>query len=194
MRKKSHVLLSVYLINSLDSNMLQIHRKAFIMGSILPDCKPSFVTTKHNVEETFDKLCIFINNLANYSVSSKKFSTSYCRKLGEVAHYVADYFTFPHNKVFNGTIKEHCLYEKKLKVALNEYINSDEIYINKNIISGFKTAGELCDYIIDLHSDYLKCNNSVESDCRYIVTLCHIVVEGIIHLSEENSKKHTIYI
>lgn len=186
MRKKSHVLLSVYLVNALDSNMLQTHRRAFIMGSVLPDCKPSFVTTKHNVEETFDKLCEFVDMLSLYSLYSNKFSTSYYRKLGEVTHYIADYFTYPHNKIFNGTIKDHCLYEKKLKYALNEYICSGEIYVNNNIAHGFETAGQLCDYIMELHADYLKYDNNVDSDCKYIVALCHIAVEGIISLSEKN--------
>ena len=50
MRKKSHVSLSLYLIKNIDNQLLSDHKKAFGMGSILPDCKPSFVTTKHNIE------------------------------------------------------------------------------------------------------------------------------------------------
>lgn len=60
MRKKSHVSLSRYLIESVDSTLLDNHRKAFIVGSILPDCKPSFVTTRHTIEETFDMVTEFI--------------------------------------------------------------------------------------------------------------------------------------
>ena len=60
MRKKSHVSLSRYLLDHIDSELLENHRKAFIVGSVLPDCKPSFVTTKHNMEETFDMVCEFI--------------------------------------------------------------------------------------------------------------------------------------
>ena len=63
MRKKSHVSLSRYLLDHIDSELLENHRKAFIVGSVLPDCKPSFVTTKHNMEETFDMVCEFIRKL-----------------------------------------------------------------------------------------------------------------------------------
>ena len=171
MRKKSHVSLSRYLLDHIDSELLENHRKAFIVGSVLPDCKPSFVTTKHNMEE-------------DMSDDYKKISTAYCRKLGEVTHYLADYFTFPHNCVFTGSIREHCIYEKKLKFALRSYIRSGEINVNSTVVRRFTTPQQLCDYVIQIHQQYLKCNKTVESDCRYIVALCHVAVAGILNLLE----------
>lgn len=53
MRKKSHVLLAQYLANNNTAMNLQAHRKAFCLGSILPDMKPSFLTTKHEFQGTF---------------------------------------------------------------------------------------------------------------------------------------------
>lgn len=189
MRKKSHVSLSIYLINNLDSTLLEDHKKAFIVGSILPDCKPSFVTTKHNMEETFDMVQAFISKLTEDSSDYKRISTAYCRKLGEVTHYLADYFTFPHNTVFKGNIRAHCMYEKELKFALRAYIQSGEVYVNKRIAGSFETADELCEFVRDLHTQYLKSKKTVESDCRYIVALCHIVVAGILNLLAENREK-----
>ena len=37
-----------------------------------------------------------------------------CYHLGKLTHYVADAFTFPHNKKFCGSLKEHRRYEKTL--------------------------------------------------------------------------------
>ena len=186
MRKKSHVSLAMYILNNVDSVLLDNHRKAFIVGSILPDCKPSFVTTKHNIEETFDLVCEFISKLTVDSSDYKKISTSYCRKLGEVTHYLADYFTFPHNTVFTGSFMEHCEYEKQLKYALRAYIQSGEVSVNSSIVNRFTTPAELCDYVLQIHKQYLCCNKTVESDCRYIVALCHVVVAGILNLLEMN--------
>lgn len=186
MRKKSHVSLAMYILNNVDSVLLDNHRKAFIVGSILPDCKPSFVTTKHNIEETFDLVCEFISKLTVDSSDYKKISTSYCRKLGEVTHYLADYFTFPHNTVFTGSFMEHCEYEKQLKYALRTYIQSGEVSVNSSIVNRFTTPAELCDYVLQIHKQYLCCNKTVESDCRYIVALCHVVVAGILNLLEMN--------
>ena len=75
MRKKSHVSLSRYLLDHIDSELLENHRKAFIVGSVLPDCKPSFVTTKHNMEETFDMVCEFIRKLTVSQLKTDRKST-----------------------------------------------------------------------------------------------------------------------
>ncbi|MBO5459261.1 MAG: zinc dependent phospholipase C family protein, partial [Lachnospira sp.] len=142
--------------------------------------------TKHNIEETFDLVCEFISKLTVDSSDYKKISTSYCRKLGEVTHYLADYFTFPHNTVFTGSFMEHCEYEKQLKYALRTYIQSGEVSVNSSIVNRFTTPAELCDYVLQIHKQYLCCNKTVESDCRYIVALCHVVVAGILNLLEMN--------
>ncbi len=186
MRKKSHISLSMYLVNSMDSELLESHKKAFIMGSILPDCKPSFVTTKHNIQETFDIVCKFIDELTVDTEGFKKISTAYCRRLGEVTHYLADYCTFPHNEIFHGTLREHCKYEKYLKKALKNYIKSDNIIINRQIVYSFSKPQDLIDYILKIHNQYLLCNKTVESDCMYIVSLCHVVVAGILNLLTMN--------
>lgn len=189
MRKKSHISLSLYLINNIDSELLETHKKAFIVGSILPDCKPSFVTIRHNIEETFEMVTEFIKKLTTDYENFKRISTAYCRKLGEVTHYIADYFTFPHNDEFDGNIKDHCMYEKHLKYALKEYINSEDICVNKDIARNFKTPDELCSFVKNLHKQYLSNKNDIASDCRYIVALCHIVVTGILHLLELSREK-----
>ena len=53
-RKKSHISLAGFLADKLQFEGITNHRKAFCIGSILPDCKPSFLTTKHAFHETFE--------------------------------------------------------------------------------------------------------------------------------------------
>ena len=182
MRKKSHVSLSMYILDNVDSSILGDHRKAFIVGSILPDCRPSFVTTKHNMEETFEMVRASINQCTIDSEDYKRISTAYCRKLGEITHYMADYFTYPHNDIFAGNIREHCEYEKELKFALKDYIKSGQIHVNTSLALTFTTPEDLCDFVIEKHKAYLNSSKSVDEDCRYIVSLCHVVVVGILNL------------
>ena len=56
MRKKSHISLAHYLMNSEGMESIQHHKGAFYIGSILPDCVPSFLVRKHTIEESFDVL------------------------------------------------------------------------------------------------------------------------------------------
>ncbi|WP_308784326.1 zinc dependent phospholipase C family protein, partial [uncultured Blautia sp.] len=107
MRKKSHILLARYLADQMKaSESLQSHRKAFCLGSILPDIRPSFVTKRHEFFGTFDEVQEKLEALVEYGTEQYK-ERVFWRRLGEIFHYIADYFTFPHNKTFTGSLVQH---------------------------------------------------------------------------------------
>ena len=99
------------------------HRLSFYIGSILPDCKPSFVYKKHEINGTFPDVKKMVNQLIfgkqQGELTRKR---RYYMNLGQVTHYVADYFTYPHNKIYPGNLKDHCSYEEQLKRSLKNYI------------------------------------------------------------------------
>lgn len=180
MRKKSHISLAMYIVDSLKEQDLVKHKKAFYLGSILPDCKPSFLTTKHEIEGTFSKVQDEIIRLAEGDgVQSLRV---YYRDLGQVIHYIADYFTFPHNNHYPGTLKDHCVYEEKLKKSLREYISSGDAARDREKAGRLDTPEAICDFIKTAHDLYMKLKTNVEEDCKRIVALCHQVAEAIMHL------------
>lgn len=183
MRKKSHISLAKYIVQDLNTVELSKHKKAFYMGSILPDCKPSFLTTKHEFNGTFDKITDDIKKLSLNRESVEESFRVFFRKLGEIIHYVADYFTLPHNTIFEGNLKDHCIYEKHLKHSLKEYINSKQAVENTITARQFNTADALCDFIKKSHEEYLKMKRGIQEDCRYIVALCHQVATGIMTMA-----------
>ena len=180
MRKKSHISLASYLMESTETEVLKNHKKAFYLGSILPDCVPSFVTRRHNIEETFDLLKEEIIKITDDYDVNKGITGYYCRHLGVITHYIADYFTFPHNKVFTGSMREHCSYEKELKFALKSYVNSEAVQNVPERKDRFRTVDEICSFIKEMHSEYLKAIKAVNMDCMYIVKLCQRVVDAIL--------------
>ena len=96
MRKKSHILLARYLADQMQTTAsLQSHRKAFCLGSILPDIKPSFITRRHEFYGTFEDVKNRMKELADIRPDESN-QRVYWRRFGEVIHYMADYFTFPH--------------------------------------------------------------------------------------------------
>ncbi|MDD2959887.1 MAG: zinc dependent phospholipase C family protein [Lachnospiraceae bacterium] len=181
MRKKSHISLAKYLVSSMNAGELDKHRKAFYLGSILPDCKPSFLTKKHEFEGTYDKLQ---DNIRALTVDCDMDCNErvYWRRTGEVIHYLADYFTFPHNDTYTGTLREHCMYEKYLKNYLKYYIFSGKAEENKEKFRHFTTLDELFDYIERRHEKYMGKERNVEDDSRYITCLCLQVASGIYQL------------
>lgn len=186
MRKKSHLSVAKYLMNSNGMEYLQQHKKSFYIGSILPDCTPSFLTRRHSIDETLDILKKEIDKITiNYDFE-KGLSTYYCRHLGIITHYVADYFTFPHNNIFPGSLKDHCTYEKDLKHAIRSYVESSEAKHIREKTGTFRTSDDIIAFIKAAHNEYLSLIKAVKLDCQYIVELCHKVVDAILQLFELN--------
>ena len=191
MRKKSHISLAKYIVDSLEEQDLVKHKKAFYLGSILPDCKPSFLTVKHEMDGTFPKLQQDLKRLLELQRTSQINMRVFYRNLGEVIHYIADYFTFPHNPHYTGNLKDHCVYEKRLKYSLREYIQSGEAEKNRvsiqQSVQNLGSVEAICEFIQNAHNMYVKLKNTVEGDCRQIVSLWHQVVEAVIMLVHKES-------
>lgn len=192
MRKKSHFSLVQYLMNSVGMEELREHKTALYIGSILPDCTPSFITRKHSIDETFELLRTEINKITIHYNANEGISNYYCRHLGIITHYIADYFTYPHNAIFAGSLKEHCIYENDLKKAFRTFVKSDEAKKVREKNATFYSVDDICSLIHTMHEEYLKVKKEVRQDCIYIVELCYRVVDAILCFLELTIKKsHT---
>lgn len=169
MRKKSHISLARYIVDSLEDEELRKHKFAFYLGSILPDIKPSFVYRRHEINGTFPDLRRHIARLSEGAKATEKTGRKYYVDLGQISHYLADYFTFPHNRNYPGTLKEHCSYEEKLKKDLRRYLNSGRVKQQEERTEQFLSADALCNFIQKAHDDYIDSKHGVEDD------ICHIV-------------------
>lgn len=184
MRKKSHISLAHYLMNSAGMEDLIEHKKSFYIGSIMPDCTPSFITRRHSIDETFDVLRKEMQKITENYDANEGITGYYCRHLGVVTHYIADYFTFPHNSIFTGSIKEHCTYENELKKSFRTYLKSADAKRVREKNGTFHTVDDICKFIITMHDKYLTAIKEVKQDCLYIVELCHRVVDAILQILE----------
>ena len=192
MRKKSHILVARYLADQMPvEESLQSHRKAFCLGSILPDIKPSFLTRKHEYFGTIEEIKQKMRQLLECRSGRVK-ERVYWRRLGEVMHYMADYFTFPHNINFTGNLYEHNKYEKHLKNHLKRYIESGAVKSMEVQPVCFGSFSELVEYIKGRHDRYLLKERNIAEDVQYILSICFQVIYGILHLvswkSDEGEK------
>ena len=182
MRKKSHILLARYLADQLTvDESLQSHRKDFCLGSILPDIRPSFVVKKHEYFSTFGEIQEKMLQLVEHGPLEGK-ERVYWRNFGEVLHYVADYFTFPHNRTYTGSLYEHSQYEKILKQRLKICIKSGAAgaYVFRDVY--FKNLEELTEFIQVSHTSYLRKKRNITEDIQYILMVCYQVIQGIVQL------------
>ena len=190
MRKKSHISLARYIVNSLDDKELKKHRFSFYIGSVLPDIKPSFIYKRHEINGTFPYVKKHIARLSEGQKVMNKKNRKYYRDLGQVSHYLADYFTFPHNRTYPGSLKDHCSYEEKLKLNLREYIKSGRAAKQQIKKEKFENAKELCDFIQRAHDDYLAHKHDVEDDIRHIVEVNRKALAGMMDVLAEKRIEH----
>lgn len=195
MRKKSHISLAKYMVESLGDEELRKHKLSFYIGSILPDIKPSFLYKKHEITGTFPSISKHIKRLSEGEKAVEKKGRKYYMDLGQISHYLADYFTFPHNKIYPGGLKEHCSYEEKLKKDLRSYIKSGEVkklavFSEDGPKQQFHNAEALCEYIQKAHDDYLAKKHGVEEDIRHIVSVNHRALHGMMELLAEKRAEH----
>jgi len=150
-------------------------------GSVLPDLKPSFLTTRHEYIRTFDKFEEFVTKLA--IVPKQGFY--YHVQLGEAIHYLADYFTFPHNVFYTGTLAAHCVYEGELKTKFKEYIRG--VNFSADYFEEFNGVDDLISYVRNKHEEYSKLIIKIEIDCAYIFDLCCQVIYSILTINKKQN-------
>lgn len=86
-------------------------------------------------------------------------------KLGWILHYVEDYFTYPHNTIFEGTIPEHYAYEKKMTRWMREgALEQMSLPMCKKLDS----AAEVEERLQELHDRYLSQKMCYENDMAYM--------------------------
>lgn len=191
MRKKSHISLAKYIVKNLDDEELRKHKLSFYIGSILPDIKPSFIYRRHEINGTFPSVKKRIEKLSEGSKAVEKKGRKYYIDLGQVSHYLADYFTFPHNGIYPGGFKDHCSYEEKLKKDLRAYLKRNE-NCSKSTGTPFTNAEALCEYIQKAHDDYIVRKHDVEDDIQHIVAVNRKAILGMIDVLAKKRTEHVL--
>ena len=192
MRKKSHFILANCLADHVENEQIRYHRTAFCIGSLLPDLKPSFVTVRHEYHVNFESVCTTIRQLVDECGRFEFESAYYWMQVGEVAHYVADYLTFPHNAHYTGSLVEHSCYEGELKNDLKAYIldGHAEVHFRKKV--SFDSFEQVIEFIKKAHRIYEMKERNVEEDIQFIITVCYQVIQGIVHLVEERISEQLV--
>ena len=101
----------------------------------------------------------------------------FCLHLGIVLHYIADYFTYPHNRTFHGNFVEHCIWENKQQQYLTRYLqklSSPAIVLRKDLYS----------YLLRRHEEYLKRGISLKNDCKYVTEVSYCFTVTLIQVIE----------
>ena len=183
MRKKSHISLANHMLSEFREEALIAHAYMFQFGSLLPDLVPSFLTKKHRMDTTFDILEKKLRRVVEGHDSQDGLSMSECKDLGVITHYIADYFTLPHNEKFKGNLRDHVNYEEVLKHAMRQYVSQKNVENQPLIRMSMSSVDEICKFIKNCHMEYIRMEvDGQDIDCRLSVEVCRQVLEAVMLL------------
>jgi hypothetical protein len=172
-----HLLLAKELVKDNPAFADKRKRNAFIFGSIEPDLnffsylRGSFKYQKlrgHNNPNTNKFIEEKVNKFQNREIKSLKDYFD----LGVLIHYLADSFTYPHNDEFNGTIKEHLIYEENLHYSFLKYLN--------NGITFHSAHHDFVSFIKNYHQKYLNKKPSFKNDSIHILKSCNYLMSILL--------------
>ena len=167
LKTESHLKLSIHLAKKYLSYAPLKTRVAFVLGSIGPDFN-LFSYLKgfkvhafhgHNWENSRN----FIKHKTNSILKSNFKSTINYYSLGRLLHFITDAFTYPHNRMYKGGLRQHTDYEKQLHnilmIALNNNPDQKTWLLNNNFD------------IITAHANYSIQNMTLENDVNWILAI-----------------------
>ncbi len=109
MQLRDHRILAVFLIDKMGRSMSFFYRRMFILGSLEPDRKP--FTYLHGITKgekfhghNYENILPVMRKLFESPQSKDKLGIRDYYRLGKLTHYVADAFTYPHNRIFQGSL------------------------------------------------------------------------------------------
>lgn len=174
MNKISHIKIT----KRLSTNLSAAGKFWLLLGSITPDLLVHTYYVGHTWDATIEKTCKKLYNLEQWGAMNWR---SYL-KLGYALHYIEDYFTYPHNNIYDGTLAQHCVYE----VDFCSYIRALDDNLPENDID-ITSAKKLCDWIEKTHNEYLNSDvHGFSSDYNYITKVSQVVADTMLNAFETN--------
>lgn len=193
MRKKSHISLSRGVIKGLGEENIIKHRYTFYIGSIVPDCIPSFIVRRHNMEETFDVFVKHMEKFANKLNKKPKIGFGQSIRMGMILHYIADYFTLPHNSHYEGGFKDHCVYEGQQLKCMRSFV---EKYRSDGLVleapKALEDVRQIVEYVKARHEEYVRLHRGVKDDCRFSLETCICVALSLLGMRSQGLEIATV--
>lgn len=121
MKHDSHIFIAEKAIEELKGHNIEINKRLFLIGSVIPDYSPRHKVIRHYYDSSIE----YIESLMEFVVKSTNYH-KVSLYLGVITHYLTDYFTSPHFNNITLTSKagiKHLQYE----IGLDNFIKSNKI-------------------------------------------------------------------
>lgn len=158
-------------------------RKAFYFGNLKPDLKGEYLTKPHfpslMFEEVMQKIRDFVKNFRIEKVNGAQLSEA----LGEICHYITDFFSFPHNDtIYEHGLFAHYVYEKRTALGIRGRVTED-CFAGRTSYRFPATAEELIEEIRVRHDAYTQQpQHGISDDIRQICAMLALIAGSLVQM------------
>lgn len=160
----------------------------FVYGNLKPDLTGTYLTKRHNpsimMDEVMDKIRAFTEKYTIGPVNGRELSVD----LGEICHYMTDFFTYPHNDdIYERNLLAHYLYEKRVALVIRRRMTEDKFEQWASPIIPPTTVDALIARIGSMHDAYRAADrhHGINDDLVHICRATAMVVLSIISIVYE---------
>ena len=160
----------------------------FVYGNLKPDLTGTYLTKRHNpsimMDEVMDKISAFTEKYTIGPVNGRELSVD----LGEICHYMTDFFTYPHNDdIYERNLLAHYLYEKRVALVIRRRMTEDKFEQWASPIIPPVTVDALIARIGSMHDAYRAADrrHGINDDLVHICRGTAMVVLSIISIVYE---------
>lgn len=170
----THIEIAKILYKNL-KRIMELDKKAFIYGNIKPDLTCKLLRNPHTLENYFLVVCRSAEDLISDELPLQEYSF----ELGEICHYVCDFFCQYHlNEEIFHRFKEHFIYELKLHFELRKSSPNIAIKPGPN-----KAVYNIPLIITEFRKDYSANPASMKKDIEFSLSAAQLVCESVAYFS-----------
>jgi hypothetical protein len=175
----THILISKILYKHLVKK-IDLDKSAFIFGNIKPDLTSKCFIIPHTLDNYLLIVCDQANKLISKETSLKEFSMN----LGEMCHYLCDFFCFYHfNQTLYNKLFFHFIYEVYLHVKLYNIIFTRKLRLDSNIHVPRKNISSI---VLTNRKNYFSRPSDIQRDIFYAFSTAIWSCESVFYFKANN--------
>jgi hypothetical protein len=172
-------------------------QNGFLYGNLKPDLTGTYLTKRHYpslmMDDVKEKIRVFVEKYTISTTNGHDLSVD----LGEICHFMTDFFTFPHNDdIYSHNLLAHYVYEKRIALIIRRRMTEAHFEEWSSRIIPALTVEALISRITRLHDEYRAegRHHCINDDLQYICQATTLVVLSIINIVYEQVEETSVVI
>jgi len=166
-------------------------QSGFVYGNLKPDLTGTYLTKRHYpslmMDEVMEKIRVFVEKYKIGVVNGRELSVD----LGEICHYITDFFTFPHNDdIYTHNLLAHYVYEKRIALVIRRRMTEARFEEWASTIIPPMEVDALIARVGKMHDEYRAAGRKhcINDDLVHICRATAMVVLSIISIVYEQAE------